>query len=155
MQSDESGDYDRAIFLLSQAIFEDPHDCVPLSLLAKVYAHKGNQQLALATYKKALAMGDRVSCSAVERDSIQMNFEAVQMGLQLPDHPSVWGVWSFYGKIYLHRGNPEAALKAYQKALELCEQNKCLRSEQDSISKDVDVTQKLFDAQHQNSKNKK
>lgn len=154
MQSDEAGDYDKAIFLLSQAIFEDPRDCVPVSLLAKVYAHKGNQQLALATYKKALEVGDRVSCSSVQRDSIQMDFEAVQMGLPLPDHPSAWGVWSFYGKIYSHRGNQEVALKAYQRALDLCEQKKCPQSEQDSISKDIDATQKLLDAQHRNPKSK-
>jgi len=152
MQSDEAGDYDRAIFLLSQAVFEAPHDCVPVSLLAKVYAHKGNQQLALATYRKALEVGSRLSCSAVERDSIQMDFEAVQMGLPLPDHPSAWGAWSFYGKIYSHRGNQKVALRAYQKALDLCEQNKCPRSYQNSIRNDIDATQKLLDAQHHNPK---
>lgn len=143
MESYEAGDYDRAIFFLGQAILEDPEDCVPESLLAKVYARKGNQQLALATYKKILE-GSEVRCPAAERASIQMDFEALQMGLLVPDNPALWQVWSFYGAIYSHRGNQQLALRAYQKALNLCQERKCSQTEMDSIRKSITTSERLL-----------
>jgi len=58
-QSDSAGNQDEAIFLLGQASVEDRSYYEPLNLVADIYLKRGNQKLALETYKKALAVFDR------------------------------------------------------------------------------------------------
>jgi tetratricopeptide (TPR) repeat protein len=58
-QSYSAGKADEAIFLLGQASAEDQRYYEPLNLLANIYLHKGNQELALETFRKALEIFDR------------------------------------------------------------------------------------------------
>jgi tetratricopeptide (TPR) repeat protein len=89
MQSDKSGNEDKAIILLSQATIEDPGSYEPWVLLGQIYSRKGNRQLALELYSEALALFDQktdyslpVSARPVERDMIRKNIDALQIELK-------------------------------------------------------------------------
>jgi len=74
IQADDAGRQDEAAILLSQATIEDPNNYAPLALLGDIYLHKGNQELALTLYKKALMVADRQSdVTHPELESIQNN----------------------------------------------------------------------------------
>jgi tetratricopeptide (TPR) repeat protein len=84
-QSYSAGKDDQAIFLLGQASAEDRSYYEPLNLLASIYWHKGNQELALETYKKALEIFDKEGdpllpprANVLARDLICKNIDALQ-----------------------------------------------------------------------------
>ena len=55
----DSGDQDRAIILLVRASVEDPEYYLPFSLLGGIYSVRGNTELALEMYKRALQVFPR------------------------------------------------------------------------------------------------
>ncbi len=87
-QSYSAGKEDEAIFLLGQARAEDRSYYEPLNLLAGIYLHRGNQKLALETYKKALEVLDREGgdpdlpprANAFDRDIIVKHIDDLQKG---------------------------------------------------------------------------
>jgi hypothetical protein len=70
---------------LGQARGEDRSYYEPLNLVAKIYLHKGNQELSLEAYKKALDVFDREgdpdlppSARSLVRETLSKNIDALQ-----------------------------------------------------------------------------
>ena len=79
MQANDAGKQDEAIILLSQAIIANPNNYEPLSLLANLFWHRGNRQLALELYRKALDVADKQhGITRIERNAIRGKIDILQ-----------------------------------------------------------------------------
>jgi tetratricopeptide (TPR) repeat protein len=84
-QAYHSGQQDKAIILLSQAMAVDPDNYDAIGFLAKIYSDRGDSELAIELYQQALRRLDRRGGSHVEREVFQSAVE------QLRAHPAKQG----------------------------------------------------------------
>jgi tetratricopeptide (TPR) repeat protein len=83
-QYEKSGDEDRAILILGQATAKDPEFYGSYEMLGDIYARRGNRQLALEMYNKALETFDHEHylppgrIAKDEKESIAMKIQALE-----------------------------------------------------------------------------
>jgi len=79
VQMEDKGKVDEATILLSQALLADPTNYEPLMVLGGIFLQKGNEELALKLYQKALAVAEaNRQISNGERELIRRKVLALQ-----------------------------------------------------------------------------